>query len=79
MENALDELIVKKEQPADPIDITKQMLVTCRIFRKKSSNVTPLKSNRAATGGIAKRVPIPSISSVTNRLDSKLFIPQQLD
>ena len=70
---------VKKEQPIDPRQVTKQMLVTCRIFRKKNSNVTPLKSNRATTGSIAKRVPIPSTSSVTNRLDNKIFIPQQLD
>ena len=31
----------------DPKDVTKQMLLTCKVFRKRNSNVTPLKSHRA--------------------------------
>ncbi len=51
----------------DPKEVTKQMLLTCKIFRKRNTNVTPLKSHRNNQSLISKRVMQTTVSPSPNR------------
>ena len=57
LKQQLEELLNPKTPEVDPKAVTKQMLLTCKVFRKRNSNVTPLQSQRdKAPGGIQDRM-----------------------
>ena len=44
LQQQLEEMLNPKTPEMDPKAMTKQMLLTCKVFRKRNSNVTPLTS-----------------------------------
>ena len=56
LKQQLEELLNPKTPEVDPKAVTKQMLLTCKVFRKRNSNVTPLTSQKDKTGGIRDRM-----------------------
>ena len=56
LKQQLEELLNPKTPEVDPKAVTKQMLLTCKVFRKRNSNVTPLTSQKDKAGGIRERM-----------------------
>ena len=46
LQQEFNEMMNPTPLEASAKDVTKQMLVTCKVFRKRNSNVTPLMSKR---------------------------------